>query len=217
MLRAASRIVGVVMALAGLGFVALPGYVFAIGQWSSGAAMWILCAFFVGAGIGCLLAAWYFLRLDVDEAEDTQVQPTSRFAPHVLTHRREFKVIAQIGLVISLIRLGAAFFGVDWPGRWAALPLFLVWIALMIARPRTVDLNWESVPKRMRPVLRIMWNAVGPALSILVLLLGWSAWSQRPASSRLVGDGLILLLFAWEALLFSYGEMRGQRVVESLR
>jgi hypothetical protein len=34
-----------------------------------------------------------------------------------LTHRREFKVIAKIGLVISLIRLGAVLFGVEWPGR----------------------------------------------------------------------------------------------------
>jgi hypothetical protein len=105
-MRVASRIIGVVLALAGLGLVALQGYVYIIGQWSSGAAMWILCAFLVSAGIGCLLAGRYFLRLDVNEPEDTQVQPTSRFAPYFLAHRREFKVIAQIGLVISLIRFG---------------------------------------------------------------------------------------------------------------
>src|ERR1700728_4985159 len=113
-MRIASRVVGVVLVLTGLGFVALSGYVFAIGRWRSDAAIWILCACLVSAGVGCVLAGRYFLRLDFNEPEDAQVRPASRFAPYFLAHRRELKLIAQVGFAISLVRLAAACFGRDW-------------------------------------------------------------------------------------------------------
>jgi hypothetical protein len=214
-MRLASRVVGVVLVLAGTGFVALPGYVFAIGQWGSGAASWILCAFLVGAGIGCLLAGRYFLRLDFSEPDEAHDQPASRFAPYFLAHRRELKVIAQIGLVMSLIRLGAAFFGVDWPGRWVAWPLVLALIGLVvigsrIAKPRTVDLDWESVPEWMRPALKATVRAGGAAFLILGLILVWNQWSHRQASAHIVEYGFMALLFAQEALFFAYGRMRAE-------
>jgi hypothetical protein len=215
-MRTASRIVGVVLVLAGTGFVALPGYVFAIGQWSSGAAIWILCAFLVAAGIGYLLAGRYFLRLDVDEPDEVEHQPASRFAPYLLAHRRELKFTAQAGLAISLIRLAAACFGRDWPGRWLAWPLVLAWIGLVvatsrIAKPRTMNLDWQTVPERMRPALNATLNLGRAALLILAMLFAWSQWFHHRVGAQLVQAPVITLIFAWESLFFSYGELRTDR------
>ena len=73
----------------------------------------------MAVGIGCLLAARYFLKLDVDALADTGDRPASRFALYFIAHRRELRLIALVGFAISLIRLGAACYGVDWPVRWA--------------------------------------------------------------------------------------------------
>jgi hypothetical protein len=167
--------------------------------------------FVAALGVGLILAGWYFFRLDVDKLDEVEELPASRFTPYFLAHRREFKVIAQIGLVISLIRLGAACFGVDWPGRWAAWPLVLALIGLAIigsriTRRRTVDLNWQSVPYQMRSVLKGMVKTAGAAFSILILLFAWSQWSHHQASSRALQAGLIVLAFVWEALFLAYGD-----------
>ena len=51
------------------------------------------------------------------------------------------------------------------------------------------------------------WKAVGPALWILLLLFAWGRW-HRQASWLAVTNGLlVVVLFAWEALFFAYGEM----------
>lgn len=134
-MRIASRVVGVVLAFAGLGFVALPGYVFAIGQWSSGAAIW---------------------------SDDKQVQSASRFVPYFLAHRRELRVIALVGLAVSLIRVVAVSFG----HGWSVWPLVSAWVALaiigsLIGQPGTMDLDWQSVPERNGPIVNrspTLWN-----------------------------------------------------------
>jgi hypothetical protein len=82
-----------------------------------------------------------------------------------------------------------------------------VWIGLLVIR-QTDQLDWESVPQRMRPVLKATVNVGRAAFLILVALFVWSARSHHPASSHIVEDGLIVLLFAWEALFFAYGEMK---------
>jgi hypothetical protein len=148
------------LAVAGFGFIALPGYVYAIGRWSSGPKVWILCALLLCAGVGCLLAGIYFLRLDVDAPDAAPDQPSSRLAPYFLAHRRALWVIALVGFAISLIRLVAVCFGRDWP----AWPLVLAWVALaiigrQIAKPPTMDMDWQAVLERMRPVLQAMVKA----------------------------------------------------------
>jgi hypothetical protein len=113
-MRVASRIVGVVLALAGLVFLGLsvlllftfhpesvlegPG----LGRRMTSA----LPAVVFGGGF--ILAGWYFIRLDVDRLDEVDDQPASRFARYLLAHRRELKFIAQAGLVISVIRVVAA-------------------------------------------------------------------------------------------------------------
>jgi hypothetical protein len=62
-MRIASGIFGVGLALAGTGLIALPVYVLALRHWSPGVVSGIVSAFIVGAGIGCLLAGRYLLRL----------------------------------------------------------------------------------------------------------------------------------------------------------
>jgi hypothetical protein len=219
-MRVASRVIVGVLALTGLIFVSLGTLLFflfhpqsVLAESPFGRPVWTGPAMAVGLGIGLLLLGWYYFRLDVD-ALDAQDQPTSRFALYFLAHQRQLKVIAQVGLAISLIRFGALCFGVDWPGRWVTWPLAIAWIGLgfvagPIARGQATDrLDWERVPERMRTVLRMAWKAVGPALWILLLLIAWGGW-RRQASWLAVTNGLlVVVIFTWEALFFAYGEMR---------
>ncbi len=165
------------------------------------------------AGVGFILAGRSFLKLDVDKIDGPQ--PASRFAPFFVAHRRELKIIAQAGLLISLIRLAATSFGEDWPGKWVTFPLYFVSIVLLtiasqIARGRAADhLDWEEVPARVRPFLRTLWKSVGPVLGILVLLFAGSQLRHQ-APSPVLRAGFNVVLFVWPALFFAYGEMRAE-------
>src|SRR5580658_10518846 len=166
-MRIASRIVGVLLALAGLAFLVLFVFLvtFGFGRQSvllgPDRSSWITGSVLMVAGVGFILAGRNFLKLDVDEVGGAREQPASRFARFFIAHRPELKVVAQAGLVISLIRVGAACFGADWPGSWAAFPLFIASIGVLIiasqmAKEGAVNrLDWEQVPERMRPVLRV--------------------------------------------------------------
>ncbi len=212
-MRVASRVVGAVLALAGLVFVGLsvflliayrPESVLEESDWVKH----VTGGLFVAAlGVGLILEGWHFLRLDVHKPDEAHDPPDSRFAPYFLAHRREFKVIAQIGLVISLIRLGAACYGVDWPGRWARLPLFVVWLGLAIigSRIATRQTAWDAASERLRPVLKLLVKAGAAAFFILALLFEWSEWSHHQSLSFIVEEGFPPLFFAWEALFFAYG------------
>jgi hypothetical protein len=198
-MRVASRVIGVVLALTGLGFLALPAYVYALGQGSPDAVSWIVIA----VGVGCLLAARYFLKLDVDALDDTEERPASRFALYFIAHRRELKLIALVGFAISLIRLGAACYGVDWPGRWANWVLPLTWAALLATPGKGAELKTDG-----GPALKFVLNAGVAAFWILLLLLESNHWLHLQLSSRIVQDGILVLLFAWEVLFFQYGARR---------
>jgi len=99
---------------------------------------------------------------------------------------------------------------------WAAWPLVLVWIGLIvvgrqIAKPGTMDLDWQTVPERLRPVLRAMVNVVGVAFLILAALFVWNHWSRYQVPAQLVQAGLITFAFAWEALFFAFGTVRADQ------
>jgi len=215
--RLASRMVGVVLVFAGLVFLGL--FVFLAFNFRPdsvleapmffGRPVWTGELFGVVLGIGLILAGWHFLRLDVDGLDEVEGRPTSRFAPFLLAHRRELKVIAQIGLVISLVRLGAVGFGHDWP----AWPLVLTWIGLVvigsrIAKLRTIDLNWQTVPERLRPALKAVVKALKLAFLISLLVLAWNQFSHHRVGAQFVRAAFIALMFAWESLFFAYGEVR---------
>jgi hypothetical protein len=206
------------MALAGLAFlliflsIVLVGPESVLAEPDLGRRVWRGLPLMV-VGIGFILAGWYFFRLDVDKLDEEGDQPASRFAPYFLAHRRDLKVVAQVGLAISLIRLAAACFGRDWPGRWAVWPLVVTWAGLAvigsrIAKPPTMDLDWQTVPERVRPALIAVVKAARAAFLILVLVFVWDQWSHHRAPAQLVQAGLIMLVFAGEALFFAYGKMR---------
>jgi hypothetical protein len=222
-MRIASWIVGALLAITGLVFISFavvflvtfrPESVLAGPQWGKRLTGGLPA---LVVGIGFILAGWYFFRLDVDKLDEAC--PPSRFAPFFIAHRRELKFIAQAGLAISLVGFAAACVGVDWPGRWVSWVLGPVWAGLLIISTRIASgrvlghPDWERVPERMRLPLRIMWNAVGATLWILWLLSLWNQWSRHQASSRVLESGIVVLLFAWEALFFGYGKLGARNQV----
>jgi len=216
--RIASRVVGVVLVFAGLVFVVgivlsliafRPESVLEPTQLSSRLTAGLAV---IVVGLGLILAGWYFFRLDVDKLDEAPDQRASRFAPYFLAHRRALRVIALVGFAISLIRLVADCYGHAWP----AWPLVLAWVALatigsQIAQPPTMDLDWQSVPERLRPVLKATVKAGGVAFLILAMLFAWNQWPHHQASPRIVDSGFMLLFFAWESLFFAYGAVRTDR------
>src|SRR5579863_8846154 len=107
-MRVASRTIGGLLVLCGLGFFAGLVWLVASGSIRETVA-WFVAAFFLAGGLGLLLAGRYYLRLDVDALDDEQPpRPAWRYARYFVAHRRELRVLAQIGRVVSLIHLGAA-------------------------------------------------------------------------------------------------------------
>jgi hypothetical protein len=220
-MRIASRVIGVALALAGIAFFVVSFFIVTGGfdrrsvlvDSGPDRTEWIAGSFSAALGAGFILAGLYYLKFNVHELDQAQERPASRLASYLANHRRALKVVAQAGLVVSLIRLAAACFGQDWPSEWAALPLSLVLISLVVvagqvARGNVADhLDWEQVPARVRPALRILWKAVGPALLILGLLFAWSQWRHQE-SSPVVQKGFVVILFAWAAIFFAYGDIR---------
>src|SRR5271163_1494470 len=110
-MRIASRIIGVVLALAGLAFLVLslffvlafrPESVLDGPQLGRRLTSGLPA---LGIAFGLILAGWCFLKLDVDRL-DARRDP-SRFVPFFVAHRRALTFIALIGLVISLARASA--------------------------------------------------------------------------------------------------------------
>jgi len=89
-MRIASRVVGVVLVLAGLVFLGLSVLLLfkfhpesVLEAPSFGRSVWAGALFCIVLGVGFILTGRYFLRLDFSEPEDTQVQPAS-------SHRSRF-------------------------------------------------------------------------------------------------------------------------------
>ena len=156
-MRVASRIIGSVLALCGLGLFCIFGYVSVKEGWPTGRRVWPLGAFFILGGLGLMLAGRYYLRLDPDTLDP--VRPVSILGRFMIVHRSQLRVLAQAGAVISLIYFGMACFGQEWPGRWFLWPLVLGAIALQsiarkIANPTAGKaLGWSRVPRWMRAIL----------------------------------------------------------------
>jgi hypothetical protein len=190
-MRVASRIIGVALALAGLGFL----LVFPLIVRESvlaGSQSWKGPAFAVILAVGFLLAGWYYFKLDIDALDDTEERPASRFARYLIARHRELRLIALVGFAVSLIRLGALCFGVDWPGLWVRWGLLLIWMALPAAGG---DLGAGG-----RSWLKSVRNVGIAAICILALLWAWSQYSHQQAASRISEATLMVLLFAWESM-----------------
>jgi hypothetical protein len=212
-MRIASRVIGAVLALAGVAFFVVSFFAVTdmfdrksvLVQWNPDRTEWIASAILAALGTGFMLAGWRYLRLDIDKIEDNSERPAWRFAPFFLAHRREVKIVAQAGLVLSLIRLAAAWFGSDWPGNWTALVLPIVSIGLLMIEMRIGKSDANDRLERMRPVPRIAWKTVGATYLALTLLLLWNQLRHHQTFPKVISAGLMAILFVWEALFFDYG------------
>lgn len=172
-----------------------------------------------------MLGGRYYLRLDPDSPEE--VAPTSPQTEFLIVHRRQLKVLAQIGLALSTIRLVSACFGIDWPGRWADWPLLLGLLALLyfgrkMATPEVHDNHdWMRVPGWIRSSLpRVFGTALWTLMLLIVLtqwshfLVSWPALQSLPENQmyrlaiRILYLACMTTLYAVEALFFTYGELR---------
>lgn len=189
-MRVASRIIGGVLVFCGVCFLAIATFLF-VGKgipWKAG-------TFGLGLGIGLLLAGRYYLRLDVDAPENEPEEPQPwRFT----AYRRQFSVLAQAGLVLSLIRLIVLCLGPDVPG-WAHWVLTIVCLGLLVIAPGA-----KAIPKWATQVLTFWFLA-------LVLFVLLAAWQRSSLPSRLVENrepilsaGFFGYLYALEALSFAY-------------
>lgn len=217
-MRVASRIIGAVLVLCGLGLLTILGYELVKEGRSSDFGAWML----LGVGLVLILVGWYYLRLDLDTLD--QAQPPSRFTSFSVVHRRELRVLAQTGAVLSLIHFGAACLGTDWPGRWFLWPLgigavVLQSIARKVADPTASEnLGWARVPKRIRAVLEPTRMTGDAAMLVMLVLICGNQWFSQPFAGsemyhrglRVTASGYIVLLYVLEALFFRYGELRPQ-------
>jgi hypothetical protein len=120
-MQIASRALGTVLALAGLVFLALSVFVVVGGfdrkyvliEPGPDRTVWIAGAFSAALGVALVLTGRYLLRLKTAELDEAQGRPARGVGLHLIGHRHGLKIGAQVGFVISLLRLTAASFGMD--------------------------------------------------------------------------------------------------------
>ncbi len=167
-------------------------------------------------GIGFLFAGRHFFQ--ADPTVEDPVPPASNFSRFLVRHRRDLKMIAQIGFMLTAIRLVAACFGSDWPARQTTWFLLIGAFALDYCgrkaanRAVTDNHDWETVPAWIRRILEPAQSA-GSAVGVGVMFL--AIYAQRhPAGGqvpafvmRIAFNILLTFMYALEALFFRYGEL----------
>ena len=171
----------------------------------------------VAIGVGFFFAGRHFFQLDPDVEHPPP--PVSNLARFLVNHRRDLKVLAQVGFVLSLIRLLEASFGSDWPTRYATSFLLIGAFVLYYcggkaANPTvTGNRDWMKVPTRIRRVLEPAQKTVGVLWLGAVLLFIYRQWSHSSSevshlASRIILDIIVTFMYALTALFFAYGELQ---------
>jgi len=167
-------------------------------------------------GAGFIFAGRHFFQ--ADPCIEDPAPPASNFARFLVSHRRDLKVLAQIGFVLSLIRLVAACFGSDWPARQTTWFLLMGAFALQYcgskaANPAVTDnRDWIKVPALIRRVLEPAQNAIG-VVWVAVFLGIYAQWHPlggqvSPFVTRIALDAMLTFMYALTALFFAYGELQ---------
>ena len=173
-MRWASRIVGALLVVGGLGPFAIVAYVSFTEGWAGATRQtWLVFAVFLAAGLGLMLAGRYYLRLDPDVPD--AIKPTSPLTHFLIKHRRELRVLAEAGLAFTVVRLVSACFQIDWPGRWADWLIIFGALSLMycgrkMADPKVADNDWMKVPSWIRNSLPLVSNVVLSGAFLLILV-----------------------------------------------
>jgi hypothetical protein len=221
-MRIGFKILGAFLALFGVLLLSL--FPFTLGnaiKTSDNGAIVASCIMIV-IGAGFILAGRHFVQLD--PAAEDPAPPVSNVTRFVVNHRRAFKVLAQLGFVLSLIRLIAACFGSDWPTRYATPFLLIGAFALVdcgrkASNPLVTDnRDWMKVPTRIRRVLEPAQKTIEVLWLGAVPLFVYGQWSHSTSevsrlASRVILDIMTMFIYALTALFFSYGELR-QRPME---
>jgi hypothetical protein len=168
-------------------------------------------------GIGFLFAGRHLFQ--AHPSVEDPVPPASSLTRFLVRHRRELKMIAQIGFMLSLIRLVAACFGSDWPAPQTTWFLLIGGFALDYCgskaanRAVTDNRDWMTVPAWMRRILEPARSAVSAAGVGAMFLLSYAQW--HPAGGQVPGfimriafDALLTFMYALAALFFRYGELQ---------
>ncbi len=168
-------------------------------------------------GVGFIFVGRYFFQVDTS-AEDP-VPAASKLSRFLVRHRHELNRIAQIGFVLSMIRLVAACFGSDWPARQTTWVLLIGGFALdycgrKAANPAVTDKrDWMTVPAWIRRTLEPSQHAVSALGSGVMYLAIYAQWhpagGQVPSFvTRIAFDCLLTFMYALTALFFRYGELQ---------
>lgn len=215
------KVLGIVFALFGVFLLAVFPFILgnAIKISDKGAAL--ASGIMAVLGIGFLFAGRYFFQADLS-VEDP-VPPASNLSRFLVRHRRELNTIAQIGFMLSLIRLVAACFGSDWPAPQTTWFLLICAFALDFcgrkAANRAVPDNrdWMAVPAWIRRILELSENAVTGVWVCAVLLAIYAqqhavAGQVSPFVTRIAFDAMLLFMYARTALFFRYGELQSPAI-----
>ena len=168
-------------------------------------------------GVGFIFAGRHFFQMDTS-AEDP-VPSASNLSRFLVRHRRDLKTIAQIGCMLSLIRLVTACFGSDWPAPQTTWFLLIGGFALdycgrKAANPAVTDnRDWMTVPAWIRRTLEPAQTTVSVGgIGVMFLAIyaqRHPAGGQMPAFvTRIAFDGLLTFMYALTALFFRYGELQ---------
>ena len=136
----------------------------------------------------------------------------------LIAHRHQLKVVAELGLMLTLAYLAGICFGKEWPAREAWLPLgagsiVLGYLARRIASSEINDQDWLRVPKSIRVILQLASRLLGPVVIALSLFTALSVLrsgltSEVRLASRVVDSIIVALLYTLECLFFHFGELR---------
>jgi hypothetical protein len=225
-MRIGLKIIGVALALCGVFFLSV--FPFPLGyaiRTSDNDAIVATCILAV-IGVGFLFAGRYYLRLNPDTQDAPR--PASKLSLFLADHRRNLKVLAQAGFVLSAIRLVVACFGSDWPVRWTTWVLLIGAFTLRYCGEKAADpavldnRDWGKVPRTMRGLLNAAGQVVGILVLCMAILATFAQWSHSLTEashfvSRIALNAMVAFVYAHCALFFKHGELRGtEAAVEPL-
>lgn len=215
-LRLASRIIGGFMIVAALGFLAV--FAFLAFSEVQPALKWQAAGFFLILASAFLLGGWSYLRYNPGAVE--KEEPPSETTQFIIRHRAQLKVLAQIGLLLSLTRVATAFVYSDWLGRysnvWLAVGVIVLFYwANKIANPNVSNnSDWQRVPEWIRRALPPLGPLVWWASIIMASGRVWFPGIFTPDNKiyvvidRMAAGVLLSFMYGIEALYFKYGELR---------
>jgi hypothetical protein len=149
---------------------------------------------------------------------DSQQRPASRWGRFLALHRRELKVLAQIGCALCVVRGGLALFRLDRPNDKTYVFLVLGFFALYYCARAAAsplvkdDRDWVKVPIWTRrafwPALTVCWAAI-VTVGLPHMFIGWPSAATYHLVAYTAGSGFLALLYALVALFFAYGVLKG--------